>query len=48
MARVDPSLLDTLRGYDLFDRIRADHLYDTMDEAMGDFRSDAAARGNAP
>jgi high affinity sulfate transporter 1 len=48
MSRVDPSLVDTLRGYDLFDRIRADHLYDTMDEAMGDFRSDAAARGNAP
>jgi high affinity sulfate transporter 1 len=47
MARVDPSLVDTLRGYDLFDRIRADHLYDTMDESIGAFRSDAAATGNA-
>ena len=47
MARVDPSLVDTLRGYDLLDRIRADHLYDTMDESIGAFRSDAAATGNA-
>jgi high affinity sulfate transporter 1 len=40
MAGVDPGLIDTLRAYDLFDRIRPDHLYDTLDEAIVAFRTD--------
>jgi high affinity sulfate transporter 1 len=41
MARIDPWLVDTLRAYDLLDRIRADHLYDTLEEAINAFRGDA-------
>ena len=40
MARIDPWLVDTLRAYDLLDRIRTDHLYDTLGEAIDAFRSD--------
>jgi high affinity sulfate transporter 1 len=42
MARVDPWLLDTLRAYDLLDRIHPGHLYDTLEEAIETFRSDSA------
>ena len=45
IARVDPGLVDTLRAYDLLDRIRADHLYDTLDEAMNAFHSDTPVSG---
>jgi high affinity sulfate transporter 1 len=41
MARVDPWLVDTLRGYDLMDRIPPDRLYSTLDDAIATFRSDA-------
>jgi high affinity sulfate transporter 1 len=40
MARIDPWLVDTLRAYDLLDRIRPDHLHDTLAEAIAAFRSD--------
>ena len=45
IARVDPGLVDTLRAYDLLDRIRAEHLYDTLDEAMNAFHSDTPVSG---
>jgi high affinity sulfate transporter 1 len=45
IARVDPGLVDTLRADDLLDRIRADHLYDTLDEAMSAFHSDTPVSG---
>ena len=43
MARVDPGLVDTLRAYDLLDRILPSRLYDTLDEAINAFRSDSAS-----
>ncbi len=45
IARVDPGLVDTLRADDLLDRIRADHLYDTLDEAMSAFHRDTPVSG---
>jgi len=42
MARVDPWLVDTLRAYDVLDRIGPDHLYDTLAVAVGAFRGDTA------
>jgi MFS superfamily sulfate permease-like transporter len=43
LARVDPWLVDTLRAYDLLDRILPAHLYSTLDEAINAFRSDSTA-----
>jgi high affinity sulfate transporter 1 len=43
MARVDPWLVDTLRAYDLHHRIGPGRLYDTLDDAIGAFRSDSGA-----
>jgi high affinity sulfate transporter 1 len=43
LARVDPWLVDTLRAYDLLDRILPAHLYSTLDEAINAFRSDSPA-----
>ncbi len=42
MARVDPWLVDTLRAYEVLDRIGPDRLYDTLDEAVDAFRGDTA------
>jgi len=42
MARVDPWLVDTLRAYDVLDRIGPDRLYDTLAEAVDAFRRDTA------
>ncbi len=42
MARIDPSLVDTLRAYELLDRIRQDHLFETLAEAVDAFRGDTA------
>jgi high affinity sulfate transporter 1 len=42
VARVDPSLVDTLRAYDLADRIHPGQLIATLDEAMAEFRSVSA------
>ena len=42
MARVDPWLVDTLRAYDVLDRIGPDRLYDTLAEAVDAFRADTA------
>jgi len=44
MARVDPWLVDTLRAYDVLDRIGPDRLYDTLAEAVDAFRGDTAVR----
>jgi high affinity sulfate transporter 1 len=44
MAEVDSSLVDTLRAYELLDRIGPDHVYDTVAEAIEAFRRDAPAR----
>jgi len=41
IIRADPWLLDTMRAYDLLDRIGT-HRYDTLDDAIEAFRSDAA------
>jgi high affinity sulfate transporter 1 len=46
MALADTWLLDTLRAYDLLDRIGPDHLYDTLMEAIEAFRRDAPASPN--
>ena len=42
MIRADTWLLDTLRAYDLLDRIGAHH-YATFDEAIEAFRNNTAA-----
>jgi high affinity sulfate transporter 1 len=44
MAEVDSSLVDTLRAYELLDRIGPDRLYDTVAEAIEAFRREAPAR----
>jgi high affinity sulfate transporter 1 len=43
IARADTSLVDTLRAYDLLDRIGSDHLHDTLGEAIEAFHHDASA-----
>jgi MFS superfamily sulfate permease-like transporter len=40
MASTDTWLLDTLRAYDLLDRIGPDHLHDTLTEAIEAFHRD--------
>jgi high affinity sulfate transporter 1 len=43
MAETDSSLVDTLRTYDLLDRIGPNQLYDTLAEAIQAFHSDTPA-----
>jgi MFS superfamily sulfate permease-like transporter len=44
LVGVDTSLVDTLRAYDLLDRIGTDHLPDSLSSALGAFRRDTASR----
>jgi high affinity sulfate transporter 1 len=44
LSGADTALVDTLRGYDLLDRIGADHLYDSLSEALDAFRADERTR----
>ena len=43
LARVDTSLVDTLRAYDLLDRIGRNHLHDNLDDAIEAFHRDEPA-----
>jgi MFS superfamily sulfate permease-like transporter len=40
LSGADTGLVDTLRAYDLLDRIGADHLHDSLSEALDAFRAD--------
>lgn len=44
LSGADTSLIDTLRSYDLLDRIGTDHLYDSLSEALDAFHNDSASR----
>jgi len=44
LSGADSGLIETLRAYDLLDRIGADHLHDTLSEALDAFRSDEPTR----
>ncbi|MEO8518104.1 MAG: SulP family inorganic anion transporter [Dermatophilaceae bacterium] len=44
LSGADTGLVDTLRAYDLLDRIGTDHLHDSLAEALDAFRSDQATR----
>jgi MFS superfamily sulfate permease-like transporter len=44
LSGADSGLIETLRAYDLLDRIGADHLHDTLSEALEAFRRDESAR----
>jgi len=41
LSGADTGLVDTLRAYDLLDRIGADHLHDNLSEAVDAFRADS-------
>jgi hypothetical protein len=41
LSGADTGLVDTLRAYDLLDRIGADHLHDSLSEALDAFRADS-------
>jgi len=41
LSGADTGLIDTLRAYDLLDRIGADHLHDSLSEALDAFRADS-------
>jgi high affinity sulfate transporter 1 len=43
IAGADTSLVDTLRAYELLDRIGLDNLHDTLADAIAAFRSDTSA-----
>ena len=47
IVRADSGLVDTLRAYDLLDRIGSHH-YDTLDDAIAAFHSDATALSPQP
>jgi high affinity sulfate transporter 1 len=42
LSGADTGLIDTLRAYDLLDRIGTDHLHDSLDEALDAFHSDTS------
>lgn len=44
LVGADTSLVDTLRAYDLLDRIGTGHLHDSLSEALDAFHNDAASR----
>lgn len=44
LVGADASLVDTLRAYDLLDRIGTGHLHDSLSEALDAFHNDAASR----
>lgn len=44
LSGADTSLIDTLRGYDLLDRIGADHLHDSLSQALDAYHNDSASR----
>jgi len=43
LSGADTGLIDTLRAYDLLDRIGADHLHDSLSEALDAFRADSTS-----
>jgi high affinity sulfate transporter 1 len=43
LSGADTGLVDTLRAYDLLDRIGADHLHDNLSEALDAFRADSTS-----
>jgi high affinity sulfate transporter 1 len=44
LSGADTGLVDTLRAYDLLDRIGTEHLHDSLAEALDAFRNDEATR----
>jgi high affinity sulfate transporter 1 len=44
LSGADTGLIDTLRAYDLLDPIGADHLHDSLSEALDAFHRDASTR----
>jgi len=44
LVGADTSLVDTLRAYDLLDRIGTGHLHDSLSEALDAFHNDSASR----
>ncbi len=44
LSGADTGLVDTLRAYDLLDRIGTDHLHDSLSEALDAFHRDEATR----
>lgn len=44
LVGADTSLVDTLRAYDLLDRIGTGHLHDSLSEALHAFHNDSASR----
>ena len=44
LSGADTGLVDTLRAYDLLDRIGTDHLHDSLDGAVEAFRADSTSR----
>jgi len=43
LSGADTGLVDTLRAYDLLDRIGTDHLHDSLSEALDAFRADSTS-----
>ena len=43
LSGADTGLVDTLRAYDLLDRIGADHLHDSLSQALDAFRADSTS-----
>jgi high affinity sulfate transporter 1 len=43
LSGADTGLIDTLRAYDLLDRIGTNHLHDSLEEALDAFRRDTAS-----
>ena len=43
LSGADTGLIDTLRGYDLLDRIGTNHLHDSLEEALDAFHRDTAS-----
>ena len=43
LSGADTGLINTLRAYDLLDRIGTNHLHDSLEEALDPFRRDTAS-----